>query len=73
MSIPIHQLDPKTRGRRGIGNFSLAVGLLLWFFRAYIPVNQGWLQTVCGLPLGASIAINLFGLRAACGSSAIDR
>jgi hypothetical protein len=73
MCFPYRQLDPKTRGRSAIGNFSLAGGLLLWVFRAYVPFNQEWLEAVCGLLCGVSIAINLFGSRAACGFSAIDR
>ncbi len=73
MCFPYRQLDLKTRGRRAIGNFSMAVGLLLWVFRAYIPFSQGWLQAVCGLLFGVSIGINRFGFRAACGSGAIDR
>jgi hypothetical protein len=37
----------------------------MWIFRAHIPVNQEWLQAVCGLLFGVSIGINLFGLRLA--------
>jgi hypothetical protein len=54
-----------------LANISLVIGLLLWTFRASIPVNQDWLHAVCGFLLGLSITINLFVFRFArrCGAS----
>jgi len=59
MCIPIRQLDSATRRRVAIGNSCLAVGLLLWVFRASIPIPQDLRDAVCGLLIGLSIAINL--------------
>jgi hypothetical protein len=72
MCIPIHQLDPKSRHVRAIANISLVVGLLLWLFvHPSGQIERNWLHFVCGLLVGLSICINLFGLGRArrCGAT----
>jgi hypothetical protein len=71
MCFRIHELDRGNRRRLAIGNFSLAVGLLLWVFRAHYPVNQDRLQAVVDLLVGLSIGINLlvFGFARRCRAS----
>ena len=59
MCVPIRQVDATTRRRVAIGNSLLAVALLLWAFRASIPLQQDWRDAVCGLFMGLSIGINL--------------
>jgi hypothetical protein len=69
MCIPNRQLDPKARRIRVIGNVCLVAGLLLWNFDQWHwlqvsgQIERNWLHGVCGLLLGVSIGINLFGLR----------
>jgi hypothetical protein len=64
MGLSHRQLDPKTRRLLAIGNLCLAAGLLLWnFARPSSKIEQDWLHGVCGMLLGISIGINLFGLR----------
>jgi hypothetical protein len=72
MCIPIDQLDPKSRHMRAMGNIALIIGLLLWLlFHPSGQIERNWLHFVCGLLLGLSICINLFGLRLArrCGGT----
>ena len=63
MCIPIDQLDPKSRHMRAMGNIALIIGLLLWLlFHPSGQIERNWLHFVCGLLVGLSIGINLFGL-----------
>jgi uncharacterized membrane protein len=63
MCLPNRRLDPKSRLALGIGNFSLAAGLLM--LNSSHPSSQiarNWLHGVGGMLLGISIGVNLMRL-----------
>jgi hypothetical protein len=60
MCVPIRQRDARTRFLLLIGNLSLAIGIILWtFVRPSIAAGHAWLDGLCGLLIGFSIAVNL--------------
>jgi hypothetical protein len=66
MSYRFRQLDPKTRCLVAIGNFGLAVGLILLI--TLHPASQferNCLHAICGFFLGFSVVINLCALTGA--------
>ena len=54
--------NPRSRASLFVANLSLVIGLLLWNFREYIPMNANLLHAVTGFLLGLSITMNLYAL-----------
>jgi len=63
MCIPIGQRSVKDRVLFGIANIALCIGIALPYLVHAEGAARNWLHGICGLLLGISIGIKLFGLR----------